>query len=261
MTPVSTTFSKDAFLFSNRGQRRSRAALFVCLLVSNYLSLQIQVHTPMSSPPRRRSSRAAAIREKKQHQLLQRKQDRAAALMSTPLLQALPTVLSSGYLYLFECIKAASLCQNWYFIWKEVELKFPKFPDDASVIYSVQKSRNQNQGPTHFVHQNGLLQAMQSPIFARTIYDKINQIKLAGKKGQAAKAKFLKSVKIWGVGIHRVDLVYWGANVHNGGGICIAFYQGESILSRRTLIRLHPDLTIWTGIRNWKDYDSLPLWP
>jgi len=183
----------------------------------------------------------------------------AMDLMATPLLQALPAVLQSGFLYQFECIQAASACQNWYHVWKEAE---GQLPFESKVEISVSNSRATGQAAA-FVHRNdGLLADLHTPFFAKTIFDKVNDLKEKAKKGNAAKRKFRHNLPQWGLDIRHVRVHYWGPIPgRNSGGICI-HYLKYGDLSRRSLmmVRLDPHLCLWTGIRNWKDYDGRPLW-
>jgi hypothetical protein len=62
----------------------------------------------------------------------------------------------------------------------------------------------------------------------------------------------------------------WGPNGYNDGGMCIDLSKRDSLIefSGKTYLtgratakyRLHPDLTLWTGLRTWNVYDGTPLW-
>jgi hypothetical protein len=47
-------------------------------------------------------------------------------MSDTDLLKAQGFVLSSGFLYQYDCQSAAATCQNWYKAWKEVEHQLPE---------------------------------------------------------------------------------------------------------------------------------------
>ena len=181
----------------------------------------------------------------------------AMDLMATPLLQALPAVLQSGFLYQFECIQAASTCQNWYHVWKEAE---DQLPFESMVAISV-GDISRATGAATFVHRDGLLADLHTPVFAKTIFDKVNDLKEMAKKGNAAKRKFRSNLPQWGLDVRYVLVQYWGPIPgRNSGGVCITYlkygFSGCSLM----MVRLDPRLCLWTGIRNWKDYDWRPLW-
>lgn len=178
--------------------------------------------------------------------------------MATPLLQALPSVLTSGFLHQHGCITSSSTCKNWYCIWKEVE---DQFPEDSKVELRVENIWSRGRGTPDFVCRNGLLEALHTPAFARQIWDKVNELKEAAKKGNAAKKKFRRELPVWGVGVRRVNVSFWGPTTHNDGGVCITYYKHSFTGHSIAMVRLDPDLILWTGIRNWKVYDGQPLWP
>lgn len=210
----------------------------------------------------RRSTRASTRRKKEELERQDCEKNRAEYLMSSPQFKALSFVLSSGYLYRYECIGTSLTCQNWYHIWNGTK---DEFPQDSKVKITCEDIGGNTSDEPFFILENNLVLQIQTPEFARQIFDKIINLKLAAKKGTAARKKFLKSLPVWGVDVTHVTIDYWGQNSHNGGGIAITYkrYIGSSPQHYRSvfMVRLSPDLRLWTGIRTWSVYDYNPLWP
>jgi hypothetical protein len=168
-------------------------------------------------------------------------------------------VFSSGYLYQYECMKAASTCKDRYDLWKEAEHS-GGFPDFAKVEVVIESYRGRGWAEPPFVRDNAALKAaMKTPKFARSIFDQVNSLKLAAKRGKSARNKFLKSLPIWGVDVRRVYVLCWDKNRYNDGGICVSFCK-SGVLNKLSMVRLDPDLCLMTGIRAWQYYDNQPLW-
>jgi hypothetical protein len=196
---------------------------------------------------------------------------RASALMSTSLLRALPVVLSNGYLYQYDCMTAAATCQDWYHIWKEVE---DRLPHNARVHHFM-RSRCCSY-PLWVRYTLGLTEALQSPGFARQVWDKVNALKVAAKPTPGARAKAKAALPVWGVDVQVAEVYTWGPNQYNDGGLSIRYGKKKNVTfstiktavviydwsKRNTIaVSLDPNLVLWTGIRNRTVYDEQPLWP
>jgi len=190
-------------------------------------------------------------------------------LMSTPLLKALPVVVSSGFLYQHDWMSAAATCQNWYHVWKEVEDGLPAF---AKVEVFVEDISGRDRSAV-WIQEDGLDEAIRSPEFLRQVFDKVNALRVVAKKGKTARARAEAALPVWGIDLQVAILSVWGPWSHNSGGICITFgkkkdfqflkHTGAPYLSGRSpwKIRLDRQLRLWTGIRTWPVYDGQPLWP
>jgi len=115
--------------------------------------------------------------------------------------------------------------------------------------------------------QAGLEQALSSHLFVRQIFEKVNFLRAAAKKGKT-KRDYEAALPIWGVDIQAVTVMVWSPNKYNSGGICITYgkkpYPGSHHVQNHKgnyMFRLYKDLTLWTGIRTWSVYDGEPLWP
>ncbi|CAB9497444.1 expressed unknown protein [Seminavis robusta] len=220
-----------------------------------------------STATSRRSTRASTRHKKEQDDRKKEQDDReqekanlAVRLMSTPLLQALPAVLSSGYLYHHECITAASTCQNWYHLWKEVE---DEFPEDSLVeieVKHISSSRNNREVtvPTFIQNTEGLLEAFHTQQFSRQIFDKANELKVAAKPGKTAKKRCREGLPKWGIDVRRVKILYWGPVSRNHGGIYISYCKHTGAVMQ---VRIDHELPFWTlnGIRQ-KTWAKACLW-
>jgi len=203
-------------------------------------------------PLARRSTRSTTRGQREQER--QRKQepcdridDNATALRFT----------CSGFLYQFECIKAAKACTQWSYLWEEAE---PHFPECARVQVTVENISAHCQRdimPTWVLQQAGLTkEVLGSNAFVRQIFDKLNILRADAKKTKGQRAKFVAALPVWGKDIHHVTVHAWGPTNHNSGGMAITFGPANNYM-----VRLYKDLTLWTGIRTWNVYDGKPLWP
>jgi len=221
--------------------------------------------TTLAGPSRR--TRSVVRRNQANARAVQQQHSRASALMSTPLLQALPAVLSSGFLYEYDCLKAASICQNWYHAWKEVE---NLLPENAKVEIRVQYDRGY---PPDWIQESGLEETIGTHEFVRQVFDKVNALKVVAKPSKAARARAEAALPKWGIDVQKADVYVWGPTFRNNGGICIdlgleknfkvVLPTGKYFLSGRAVWKCHldPNLVLWTGIRSWRVYDGEPLWP
>jgi hypothetical protein len=221
-------------------------------------------------PTRHRQTRSVARRlnEEAQHeQENERRQselkERAETLMETSELQALPMVLSSGFLYKYQCMNAAVTCKNWHSTWMEVQNHLPVSCQVEIALRNI--TRNSNAALPRWVLQKGLEDVIGSSEFVRQVVDKVNAMKVAAKPSKNKRAAAQAALPKWGIDIHRVNVIVWEANTYNNGGICIVLYKNKSFYSvpsddMRWTCRLRPDLTLWAGIRAWRVYDGEPLW-
>lgn len=206
---------------------------------------------PDAGAGRRRLTRASTRLKKQVKDRRELETIRTEHFMSSPLLTALPLVLSSGYLYQYECMDAAATCQNWYHVWKDIEEVFPQGSKVQMFVAGYDEPS--------FVHKSSLIQHIHTPEFAHHIFDQVSDFKLASKKGNAARRKFLQRLPVWGLDIISVLVIYWGPNNYNNGGACFDYYGRRG--KRLGHVVLHPDLTLKSGIRNRSVYDGTPLWP
>jgi len=208
-------------------------------------------------PLARRSTRSTTRGQREQERQRKHEQERAIGLMTTPQLCALPAVFRSGFLYQFECIKAAKACTQWSYLWEEAE---PHFPECARVQVTVENISAHCQRdimPTWVLQQAGLTkEILGSNAFVRQIFDKLNILRADAKKTKGQRAKFVAALPVWGKDIHHVTVHAWGPTNRNDGGMAITFGPANNYM-----VRLYKDLSLWTGIRTWNVYDGEPLWP
>jgi hypothetical protein len=212
----------------------------------------------------RRIQDEVAFQQAEAHRMKQGS-ERAARLSATPLLQALPWVLKSGFLYQHEILTATSLSRNWTEIWSDVK---DELPENCQVEVLVDaKHRGRVSWPL-WVQARGLEDVIPSQAFARQVFDKVIDLKVAAKKTKGQQKKAREALPKWGVDFMAIKFMVWGPTNRNDGGMAInlqAFSPNYSINSYvasipNFLIRLDPDLCLWTGIRTWKVYDGKPLW-
>lgn len=195
---------------------------------------------------------------------------RALALMSTPLLRALPVVLLSGYLYQYDCMTAASSCQDWYHVWKEVE---DRLPDDARVHHFVDCRTDLVDLYWDHTEARGLTEALQSPHFVRQVFDKVNALKVAAKPTPGARAKAKAALPVWGVDVQATLVIFRRPNWLNPGGLCIRYGKKKNVIvsengqnfswgGRNTLVlKLFPNFIVCSSLRNRTVFDEQPIWP
>jgi hypothetical protein len=194
--------------------------------------------------------------------------ERATSLMETPQLRALPLVLSkSGFLYKYECLRAAETCKFWLAIYKEVKNELP----EASLVeIKVSYGRTGNRDGVvvpDWVTEQGLKNVLGTSEFVRQVFDRVNELKVAAKTSKKQKEKARAGLPKWGLDFHAATLIVWGPSHHNDGGIHISLHRDcsrDKFPNRVELqwkIRLDPDLILWTGIRAWRVYNFEPLWP
>lgn len=177
-------------------------------------------------------------------------------LATTPLLQVLPLVLSSGYLYSHECIQAASTCKNWFRVWDEVGERLP-FDSQVQVFF---KTGGRPNLPKKYKG------ALRTPQFVRQVFDKVNELKLmAETDDETARNNLRQNLPVWGSGI-RFVYVFCG-----NSGVSIEYsktdrirqnsifkhYPGEIVLA----VKLDEELKLRGGVETLDDYDGTPLWP
>lgn len=187
---------------------------------------------------------------------------RAERLTRTPLLQALPLIFKSGFLYKHEVLTAVCKTKDWEEIWTEVEDELPE-----TALVEVVCPRRAGL-PLWVLKRRGLDHDLQSQAFARQVLEKVGELKVAAKRTVRERAKARAALPKWGVDYHGVSVGVWGPNAYNDGGVSLRLVRHT--LKRemkwfdsvpRFLIRLHSNLTLWTaGIRNLDAYDGTPLW-
>jgi hypothetical protein len=220
-------------------------------------------------PTGRRQTRSVARRlnEEAHHQQKnERRQnelkERAVTLMETSELQALPMVLSSGFLYTHQCMNAAVTCKNWQYVWMDVQHQLPAACEVEIDLINITSYSNLAV-PQWVSMRKGLEEVIRSFEFVRQVVDKVNAMKVAAKPSKKKRAQAQAALPKWGIDIHSATVYIWAPNNHNDGGISIDLYKnvGRTRSDIGWKCRLHPDLTIWTGIRNRRVYDGKPLWP
>ena len=197
---------------------------------------------PLVSPPRR-----AMPTQQQQQQHDDDRQTRTA----TALFEALPIILTSGYLYSFECMQAAPTCKNWTRVWNEVGRHLPE-NSKVKVFLSIG-------GRPNFIKRNGLEDVLQSPQFARQVYDKVSKLN----------SIIVPSHFVWGSEIRFVDVFCWDYQ----GGVKIEYSKtlrrGTSALHRIVPAKVHLEVELDKKLRlrgvvlpDCQDaYDGTPFWP
>jgi hypothetical protein len=192
--------------------------------------------------------------------------DRAASLMETPQLRALPIVLAnSGFLYKYECLRAAETCKDWLAIWKEVK---DELPEASQVEINISfDTPGLIWAEPDWVTEQGLKFVLGTPEFVRQVFDKVNELKVAAKSSKKQKEKARAGLPKWGIDFHEATLFVWGSSNRDTGGIHIRLHRDcsrDKFPNRVGIqwhVRLNPNLILWTGIRAWRVYDFEPLWP
>lgn len=188
--------------------------------------------------------------------------------MPSPILQVLPFVLTSGFVYKIDCITAASTCKNWCRIWKEVEEQLPESAKVQVAIHNISTGRkHKNQVPA-FLRGARIIESVESSqVFARCVLDVVNRCKVLSKKGKTAQKRCQDNLPVWGKDIRWVNFDFWGPNSYNSGGICLQFRKGGSGMGRPVeMVRLDTDFMFWTiktlRFKTWaKFYTWEPVWP
>jgi hypothetical protein len=213
----------------------------------------------MRSASRRMEEEAACQKDEARRMANGRK--RAHQLSATPLLQALPGVFKSGFLYKHDILRAAEASTEWDEIWKEVE---DELHEDCQV--EVQVDLDREEWPA-WAKARGLDEVIPSQAFARKVFDTVIDLKAAAKKTVGQQEKNSRRVAKMGKDLHGLLLRVWGPTKRNSGGIAVRLVrridkENSWILNYidNFLIRLDPNLRLWTGIRTWHVYDQEPLW-
>ena len=222
---------------------------------------------PNSNSKKPRTTRAvsrklevAVLEERRE----QERQEVAASLMSSSLLQALPFILSQGFLYKGECRNAALASKKWHSIFVESQNQIPPH-------CQVQVELIRNPYWPEWVLAQGLQEVLPTQDFARSIFEQMCELKVKSQKTKSRMAKMRASLPKWGVDFFAVQIIVWEANTNNSGGIYIQFRNfsrnsNPSIADeeiRGWSIRLEDSLILWTWdtFRKWRNiYDYEPLW-
>jgi hypothetical protein len=190
--------------------------------------------------------------------------DRAASLMETPQLRALPLVFASGFLYKYEAQRTAEADKDWMAIYKEIK---DELPEEASSQVEIKVTFDYRVVPD-WVRKQGIETVLGTPEFLHQVFDKVNELKVAAKFSKKQQEKARAALPKWGIDFHAASLFVWGPTKWNAGGISIRLLRDCSSSYGKTpnafikwQIRLNPDLILWTGIRAWRVYDFEPLWP
>ena len=204
----------------------------------------------------------------------QERQEVAASLMSSSLLQALPFILSQGFLYKGECRNAALASKKWHSIFVESQNQIPPH-------CQVQVELIRNPYWPEWVLAQGLQEVLPTQDFARSIFEQMCELKVKSQQTKSRMAKMRASLPQWGVNFFAVQIRVWEANSHNRGGIFIRFlkFSGSVRWQLPTIadynpsiadetirgwsIRLDVDLILWTWgtFRKWRNiYNDEPLW-
>ena len=170
-------------------------------------------------------------------------------------------VLSSGFLCQHECMTAASTCQNWFHSWKEVEHALP-FESKIAIVYGDISRLGSSSTFPHWIKAKHIQGVVRSPEFLRKVFDKVNDLRVAAKPTDGARARARTALPVWGVDIQKACVSVWGPNKYNRGGVYIRLGKAQEYHATYK-IRLDTDLKIWTGIRGraWSAYDKQPIWP
>jgi hypothetical protein len=184
---------------------------------------------------------------------------RAKDLTATSLLQALPLVLVSGFLYKHEIRSAVLACKSWKLIWVEAQ---SELPEHCLVEICLRGERVwwplwlQAQRLQNVIHKHD---------FSRTIFNKLCDLKVAAENTERKKQKVRDALPKWGIDFLAIDMLVWSANNHNDGGIY--FTLNPNGKSHNKLhgwsVRIDDSLRLWTwdGYHKWrKVYDGKPLW-
>jgi hypothetical protein len=189
---------------------------------------------------------------------------RAKDLTATPLLQALPLILTSGFLYKHEIRSAALVSKSWKSIWVEAQHEL--------LLYCQVEVKVDLRGVWPFwARMQGLQNVIPTQAFSRTIFKKLCDLKVAAEKTERKKQQVRDTLPKWGVDFVGIRLHNWEANVHNGGSIYFAptnHYIGSLVgfpqaKLRGWGVRLDEYLMLWTwdAFRKWKQiYNGKPLW-
>ena len=194
---------------------------------------------------------------------------KAQALMATPLLRALPLVLSSGFLYKAECRNAALASKSWKSIWVEAQHELPA---SCRVQINIQLCRKENDQWPMWVRMRGLQQVIPTQEFCRAIFDKLCELKVAAETTERKKQKVRDTLPKWGVDFLGIHMYVWGSSTYNGGGIYLSLWKRFCTCGTVNYpfyelggwsIRLDHEMVLWTRgtFRKWKKiYDWQPLW-
>jgi hypothetical protein len=231
----------------------------------------------LQPPPLRRSTRSTKRDAVLERQRLEKKVElekirlqRAADLSATSLLQALPLVLTSGFLFKHEIRSAALASKSWKSIWVEAQHELPDYCQVEIKIRWYERSA----WPT-WVKIRGLQHVFHTQEFARTIFQKLCDLKIKVEPTERKKQKVRDALPKWGVDFQGIDILVWGPMSRNDGGMHIAFTKLDSIQKlvsglsfpreklRGWSIRLDSELVLWTWshFQKWrKIYRGQPLW-
>lgn len=108
---------------------------------------------------------------------------KAEALMATPLLQALPLVLTSGFIKKWEIYSPATSCKDFHAIWVETQ---HQLPEEALVDVRVDLERGQY--PV-WATSKGLETVLPTQEFGHAVFDKLCELKLAVETTERKKQK------------------------------------------------------------------------
>lgn len=216
-------------------------------------------------PVRSTRSRTRTIHLEEQHrlQLLLG----AVQFSMRPDLQALEIVMSNGFLLSKDCKAVVSACgEDWKFQWQNKLAK--ELPDFAQVKLKICASSFCLDVfspstclflPLWIKQKPELLRAVKTQQFARHIFDRVNDLKVAAKRSESLRAKARAALPVWGCDVHEVFIYIHEEKKNFDGSIYLRFHDGnfKSFLH----VWLNPDLTLWKGIRTWSVYDFQPSWP
>jgi len=133
-----------------------------------------------------RSAQRKADQEQHEKSVRQAKKFKAEALMSSPLLQALPLVLSSGFLYKWECYSPALVNKEFHSIWVEAQ---HDLPEEFTVEIRVDQGRRvQGEWPV-WVTRKGMEDILPTYRFARTVFENLCDLKVAVETTERKKQK------------------------------------------------------------------------
>lgn len=225
--------------------------------------------TPSSSKRQTRSVSRVIQNEKKNQEAEERRwkegKTRAERLGATDLLRALPLVFKSGFLYKFEVLSSISISKDWKDVWDDVK---EELPVECEVKVSVDLSTKTHDWPL-WAKMRGLDTVVPTIEFARQVFDKVMDLKVAAKPSERQRRKARDALPKWGVDFHGIRFMVWEPNTHNRGGVALSIYRCQSmdhsLFSLRNqipnfLIRLDINMRLWTGIRCWRVYNGSPLW-
>lgn len=175
---------------------------------------------------------------------------------------ALKLVFFEGFLYQSEAAVIAVCCKGWEELWKNCRNRFPMYS-----IIQVRPIFHRTGSPSQLPAWVKDPELLRSYEFIRVIFNKINALRVAGKRTKKLRAEAEANLPIF------EDFKYAEVSVWEYGsqrqqcGLSLEMGKSRKHVKSGELgvsswyCRLNPDFTIMTGISSWEEYDNLPLWP